>query len=192
MVSCPWWSAWLEAWRQWWFWFAPGESLALMSVSAGDAGIFGCRSPPWRRRRGAPTMSLSLQFTEFLQVKTLHLSLTMRATAAFSSLPPWGVALESRYFCLPLCCLASLSHRRVRGRRGGGFEFVLACRRGVPGLLCGGDPMRRGCGSSQYGWQLRATWVARLSARLTRPREGRSSVCRGSGLGFGVAAVVCG
>ena len=37
--------------------------------------------------------------------------------------------------------------------------------------------------------RLRATRVARLSARSMRPSEGRSSVCRGSGLGRGVAGL---
>jgi hypothetical protein len=46
-------------------WFIPGESLALTSVGAGDDGVLGRRTPLWRRRCGASTISLSLQFPEF-------------------------------------------------------------------------------------------------------------------------------
>ena len=54
------------------FWSAPDESLTLLSVRAGSANVFGRRLPHLRRHRGTPTVSLSLQLTEFLWLKTLH------------------------------------------------------------------------------------------------------------------------
>jgi hypothetical protein len=47
-----------------------GESLALTTVGVGDDGILGCRSPPWRCHRGAPTLSVT-PFPRVLRVKTL-------------------------------------------------------------------------------------------------------------------------
>ena len=163
--------------------FAPGESLALISVGAGGLGVFGRRSPPWRRRRGAPTIFCH-PTPPSLRVKTLRRRRIRRSPLEASSLESWQL-------CPTFCCLASFPHRRVCGCRGGGLEFVLACRGGGPGSLCSGDPMWWGCGSTECGRRLCATKVARsvgsgisagccacLDVGAAAPEGGDGGLCR--------------